>query len=366
MKLTFFQGLTSKLKHILTFALCFCLSVLFSFGFLNEPARAQAFFESPKQFVVKTSCIATRSIRKGTDPVELTVDEIYTALGENKIPGGTHAYIEVEGTRKWVALSCGQYEGEVATTPPTEEPKDFLPFFDEIDNPIPLRVGGIADITPVPPQLNKFDRAVVKACGEPGKRVSRREFVDLMNDNPEVLEQVKEFVGDRVFANRPSSTSSSDFLQDLTDAWFSNAEGFNHIFCGEPVPGGKIGGLHFWGRYLELQEASLAGRLPGNTSREEVVPGTIYTLGVEMSVDGGIASSKIKGYGLTLSAEDILKFVTKAFRDNPTRSSRSSACLLDVEDEGKEFKAVFVRRASGIRTFYPDATPRSNTSQCQV
>ncbi|NET35268.1 MAG: EndoU domain-containing protein [Cyanothece sp. SIO1E1] len=52
-----------------------------------------------------------------------------------------------------------------------------------------------------------------------------------------------------------------------------------------------------------------------------------------------------------------MKISTKAFRDNPTNSRESTGCLLDIKDDCKNFKAVFVRRASGVRTFYPDATP---------
>jgi hypothetical protein len=67
----------------------------------------------------------------------------------------------------------------------------------------------------------------------------------------------------------------------------------------------------------------------------------------------------VKGYGLTLSAEDIFKVATRAFAENPSRSDSSQGCLLAVEDDGKRFTTVFVRRRKGIRTFFPDATPNT-------
>ena len=76
-----------------------------------------------------------------------------------------------------------------------------------------------------------------------------------------------------------------------------------------------------------------------------------------MQVDGGIAQKDVKGYGLTFSAEDLLKVVTRAFADNPTPSDSSEGCLLHVEDDSERFVTVFVRRKNGIRTFFPDATP---------
>jgi hypothetical protein len=156
-------------------------------------------------------------------------------------------------------------------------------------------------------------------------------------------------------------TSDADFLNDLTDIWF-NVVGFDHVFCGEPVQGGSIGGLHFVGRYVELQNKGLAGRLANNTSREEVVPNTIYTMGVVMKVGTGTAQSSIKGYPYTLNAEEILSIASLGYKNNPNTSTTNQACLLNVTDEGRTFKAVFVRRQGGIRTFYPDATPDSSAN----
>ncbi len=95
-----------------------------------------------------------------------------------------------------------------------------------------------------------------------------------------------------------------------------------------------------------------------NHHQNEVVDGVIYTMGVRMKNSSGrVVSDATKGYGLTLSGEDILKVVTRAFADNPTTSTSSAGCILPVKDDGYDFKTVFVRRATGIRTFYPDATP---------
>jgi hypothetical protein len=332
-----------------------------------DPAQAQVFFEQPRIFVVSKACDATTSIRKQTNPVPLQVGDRYPALGENKQPG-THTLIEVEGQGKWVALSCGQViAADIPLEPPAEPPVEenekpqdqpeprtasrFSPFFDTVDE-------GPQDLTPPPPVLNLFDQAVVDVCGLPGHMVVPSDFKAMMAAFPEVLTQIKSFT-------HQEFVSDEAFLDRLTEIWFSDGHGFNHIFCGEPQAGGKIGGLHFAGRYLQLQEAGLGGRLLNNERREEVVPGIIYTLGAEVAVDGDIARSPIKGYGLTLSAEDILKFATKAFFDNPTDSSQSQACMLKVQDDGCDFDAVFVRRASGIRTFYPDATPSPTDPRCR-
>lgn len=330
------------------------------------PAMAQDFFPAPRDFVIDKACDATRAIRTGADPVALEVGKSYPARGVNRPGNPSHAYIRVGNAEKWVALGCGHFADGAQPSPggvadggggrPGKEAgdKQCLPFFDTVDNPEKLG-NGTADITPPPPVLNAFDKAVDNACGAPGKVVSEDEFKALMRAHPDVLERIRSFTGGQVFANRPAAGSADAYLADLTEAWFK-IEAFDHIFCGE-VDGRSIGGLHFAGRYLQLQESGAACRMD-NFRQNEVVPGVIYTMGARMkTADGRFVQHSTKGYGLTMSAEDILKIATRAFKENPTSSTQSTGCLLSVTDDGKQFTTVFVRRQAGIRTFYPDATP---------
>ncbi|KYC40488.1 hypothetical protein WA1_25535 [Scytonema hofmannii PCC 7110] len=237
-------------------------------------------------------------------------------------------------------------------------PSGSVPFFDSINNSVSgLAYGSPADVTPSAPALNSFDTAIVNLCGAPGTVVSRSSFQSTMQNNPTVLANIKAYVGGFLEFGR---TSDTQFLEDLTDVWF-NVEGFDHVFCGEPVQGGSIGGLHFVGRYVELQNAGLAGRLDNNTFREEVIPNTVYTMGVVMKVGSGTATSTIKGYPYTLNAEEILSIASLAYKNNPNTSSTNQVCNLSVTDDGRNFTAIFVRREGGVRTFYPDATPANNS-----
>ncbi len=326
---------------------------------ISETAIAQSFFSSPKTFTVTQACNATTSI-SGSNPTPLTVNTGYSALGENKIPGGTHAWITVPGVgNRWVALTCGTY-GTVSGggTGGVTLPAGTVPFFDNINNPVSgLNFGSPADVTPVAPTLNAFDTAIVNLCGVPGKVVTTSEFQATMNANPTVLASLKAAVS-------PASTTSG-FLSELTTIWF-NVKGFDHVFCGEPVSGGSIGGLHFVGRYVELQNKGLAGRLAGNLGSEEVATGAVYTMGVKIKIGSGTSQSSIKGYGYTLNAEELLRLGAIAYKKNPNTSSTNTACLLPVNDDGKSFKMVFVRRQGGIRTFYPDATPSTTDPTCAL
>ena len=60
--------------------------------------------------------------------------------------------------------------------------KLFPPFFDHIDNPVPVDFppGQAVDITPPPPRLGAFGRAVLDLCGALGDPVAPGDFASLL------------------------------------------------------------------------------------------------------------------------------------------------------------------------------------------
>jgi hypothetical protein len=235
----------------------------------------------------------------------------------------------------------------------------LLPFFDNENNPVPVGFppGQQLDITPPPPQLNAFDEAVVKTCGAIGSTVTSNQFKQLLRTHPEVLQKIQQANGGEL---RPGRKRRSDFLQDLANVW-SKRKGFEHIFCGEIYNANDIGGLHFYGRYLQLQNQGIGGRLPNNEQRQEVVPGEIYTMGVEIRQGERRVTDVIKGYGYLSNAEEMLVDATRAFKN---QGNIEGACILKVRDTdtGRTIPSVFVRKESAIVTYYPDATPQGR--QC--
>lgn len=343
------------------------LPFLVAIAGFSGAVQAQAFFSSAKTFTLTNRCPATTSI-SGSNPIYFNAGTAFRAVGENKSSGATHAYVENSSFsgRRWMALSCGTYGtggstggGSTGGGSTTQLPSGTTVFFDNVNNPVSgLAYGSPADVTPSAPTLNAFDNAVNAFCGAPGTVTSSTGFKTLINNNPTVRDNIKAAVGGFLVSGR---TTTTQFVDDLANVWYV-AKGFDHVFCGEPVSGGSIGGLHFVGRYVDLQNKGLAGRLSGNLSKEEVIPGAVYTMGVKMKVGSSFAQSPIKGYGYTLNAEDILTVVTKAYKANPNTSTTSKACHLRVTDNGKTFTTVFVAKQGGVRTFYPDATPGSNPS----
>jgi len=247
----------------------------------------------------------------------------------------------------WLRLDALQAQQPTAET-------SLQPFFDRVNNPVNVAFppGQKLDITPPPPQLNLFDKAVLRTCGSIGTKVRAESFKQLLSFYPDVLQKAQQLSGGEL---RPGRRSKSQFLEDLTAIWF-NEQGFEHIFCGEIYSANDIGGLHFYGRYLQLQNERIGGRLPNNSQRGEVVPGIIYTIGVLLKQGELLVTDAIKGYAYVSNAQEILLNTTRAFK---TQENIEGACIFPVLDKetGNSFQAVFVKENNAIITFYPDATP---------
>ena len=328
---------------------------------------AQAQVLASGTFTATRNCPAPRAIN-GANPsnIQVAPNQRYDVIGFNsqarkflllKVPGANPE-------RRWVSAACGTFSSESGqstsggtqtTAPSRQSSTTLLPFFDQANNP---EVHGFprgqkVDITPPPPQLSAFDQAVLKTCGPIGTKVKASDFKQLMAAHPEVIRQIKQAVGNELL---PGRRTEAEFLDDLTAVW-SDRGSFEHIFCGELEGSQKIGGLHFVGRYLQLQNEKVGGRLPNNLAKEEVIPGLVYTLGVVVKKGGQTWTDNLKGYPLVSSAQDILLEVTQAFK---AQGNAQGACIDTVRDPetGQSFRAVFVKDRKAIVTFYPDATPK--------
>jgi hypothetical protein len=318
------------------------------------------------------ACPATPKI-EGNNPgnVRLQVGNTYDTVGFNS-PARTHILLKIPGAtpgQRWVKSNCGNFQAS-GSPEPSPGNQTLLPFFDNTNNTVPVDfpAGAQKDITPPPPQLERFDQRVLAMCGAGfDAPVSEQSFRTLLTDFPDVFSKLKTAAGG---ALKPNRGSDAAFTDDLVQIWFTKG-GFKHILCGEKdskivngVP--NLGGLHFSGRYLQLQNQAdiKASRFVSSATKQEVVDGAIYTFGTRV-VQGNIkiAEAPIKGYAYVLSAQEILINATKAFKlFNPPAGAADSSCLLTVSDPAAApFQAVFVKKDGGIITFYPDATPTGNS-----
>lgn len=236
---------------------------------------------------------------------------------------------------------------------PRHRKKQLLPFFDRTDNPEIHHFphGVAADITPPPPDLSPFDRDVLQVCGNLGDRAHVEDFKALLRAYPEILQRIQTAVAGEIFSGR---NTEIEFLEDLTEIWFRH-HGFEHIFCGS-IHNGQLKGMHYVGRYLQLQAQGLAGKLPHNQQQEETIEGVVYTIGVLLKYGDRTIIDRRNGYALVTDAVELLIATTQAFK---AKSRSRSVCTFTVvdADSGHTYPAVLVKEDNAIVTFYPDATP---------
>jgi hypothetical protein len=371
------DGLMSRSRLFFTL----CLSAL-SLTVLSSLHPLHAQVPATGTFTATQSCSAQRAIN-GANPgkIMLNPGDRYEVVGFNS-DRRTHLLLRIPGAspnRRWVRANCGTFTASDSTPDPGPSDREatnkrrvtLLPFFDRQNNPI--RVDNDAkprDISPPPPSLQPFDRKILELCGATfDAPVSETEFKRLLSFYPDVVQKLKAATNGEL---KPNRRSDAQFIDDLGTIWFGQ-KGFKHIFCGELDKGNSIGGLHFYGRYLQFQEQGIAGRIDrlsnGRDAKAEVVEGVIYSFGTAIQQgDRMIAQHPIKGYAYVSNAQEMLVDATRAFKVfNVPDTPESQACLITITDSPSQpFRAVFVKKAGAIRTFYPDATPdETKTLDCE-
>lgn len=312
-------------------------------------APAHAFVDLADEVVAEQPCQAFVSFRKLTNPdgAKLTPGTAYRVLGRNDVAGEWLQVLlpGVQPQQRWISLGCGRLS--VATTP--AQPAGFLPFFDDV------AVAG-EDLAPPAPPLDALDRAVLAVCGTWGSRPRARDFRSML-DRPEVAEELGQIYAALDRSVRGGPVQLPRFKDELTAVWF-DAGGFGHVFCGEPSAAG-LGGLHYRGRYLQLQQEGQAGLMTAAECRGTEIDAPVYTVGVRYRLPGGGAPRTAcpKGYPYDLGARELLTEATLAYRDL-RRQHGQEMCLLPIDATGgSDYEMVVVAKRGAIRTIYPDVTP---------
>lgn len=314
--------------------------------------HAFAFEELKGQVVAEQTCQAFVSFRKLTNPdgAKLAAGTTYQVVGRNQA-GGEWLQIllpQAQPQQRWIAVGCGRLVADSA--PPAEKAAGLPPFFDDVQ-------AGPEDPSPPAPPLDAFDQAVLGVCGAWGSRPRAAAFRAML-DRPELTVDLDAIYAQLDHAVRGRAIGLPRFKDELTAVWFERG-GFTHVFCGEPASGG-LGGLHYRGRYYDLQQQGVAGLMSASQCRATVIEPPVYTVGVLYRPPGGgaLRSACPKGYPDDLGARDLLVAATRAYRQlRLERGQRMCLQALGGTDAIAQYRAVLVIEGDAIRTFYPDATP---------
>ncbi len=240
--------------------------------------------------------------------------------------------------------------------PSIAKASDFSPIFDQLDQ-------GASDPTPAPPQISDFGQVLLKVCGDWGSPVSEKDFLKALNGSSgeKVLSGLqirmrKEDLSLNLSAKYSLWSLAEKMRNELGRIWF-DANGFRHIFCGEPKSK-KIGGLHYRGRYLQMQEEGWGG-LDVSCHKMQISP-PVYTIGVfYQRPNKSKGRSCVKGYSHSLDAEELFVEVTIAYlrvaKNFEDYAKKKAVCLHEIEEDGYKYSAVFVAKPKGVITFYPVA-----------
>jgi beta-lactamase superfamily II metal-dependent hydrolase len=287
--------------------------------------------------------------------IVLTTDgaEGYWVRGTNRVTEGTNAEFvsdHVEGT--FYAFDEAGLSEFMALV-------ESGPFFDAQTDTRNTKIpqGEQHDMTPQPPELSAFDRALLEICGDLSSPIPDAEtaLIALLSDDRFKTE--RDELTKRLAAVGITFGDVDEMVVDISVLWTA-AHGFEHVFCGELSGGNRIGGLHYVGRYLDLQEKGQAS-LP-HQGQFEIIPGRVYTMPVIGNCRGRPCSSPKKGYGLDQDAIDVLFHGIHAWSQmNP---AGRADCRYDYPGG---YSGVFVFKQGGIRTMYPVVRPDPSQPACQ-
>ena len=214
---------------------------------------------------------------------------------------------------------------------------------------------------PIAPVLNKFDEAVLDICGDWGHIPKKRDFRNLLDkkDYKKYVDEFYEELNHEVFTPNADLTT---FKNELAELWFKR-HGFTHIMCGQPNRN-RLGGMHFFGRYLQAQENQWVGRHYDDKIADEVSD-RVFSIPVKFrNSSGELRVNGRKGYDF-LHADEIILHATKAYKglskDLQSGMRRNQKCLYDADG----ITYVFVGRKGSIVTFFADLTPSCDRGQTQ-
>ena len=235
------------------------------------------------------------------------------------------------------------------------------PFFKVAENKdCELPIAKECDL-PVAPALNKFDKAVLNVCGG-WINNPRADLFKVMLDNTEYKEYVDKLYEDLNHQVFTPNASLAQFKDELTKLWFDQ-QAFAHIMCGQPEQL-KLGGMHFFGRYIQAQENCWAGRHYDSAVIDEVSD-KVYTIAVIFrNSDNYLMIDPRKGCDFT-HADEIILNATRAYKAFSKHTKLSDDTLRKCLYSSDGVDYTFVAKENAIFTFYSTLTPACDPGETE-
>ncbi len=316
-------------------------------------------------FVTSRRCNAT-AINDSDQSIRLNASNSYPFVSNDD--NGENAIIKINEKNYIVRNRCGKVV-------------IFNKFF--MNNP--PKGTNILPINNIIPNINHFDREVVKICGEWGSVVNKASFLYLLRNNDAVFNDIY-LALDKSLNKSGKIQEKEEFKNALADIW-SNNNAFTHIFCGEPYqyldnwnnnrnwhhqtnwnPRRNIirilGGLHFIPRYLEMQNKGYIGLDKSCDSNS--ISDYENTVGVRyVGPVGNILSKCPNGYPIKMNAKSIIIYATKIIKNNDVSGNENQCCKVGYNNNNNaniKYPAVVCGSNNALRTFYTINNPDENSN----
>ena len=310
---------------------------------------------SQHQFTASKQCEMYNSLKHHTN-----TGGLHTVAGQSyKIKQENDDYIYVGLPQeytvpRWIKKSCGVIEGDTKVgikqkkhVTSAKDKDHFIPFFANAKD-------HITKDQPIIPTLTEFDHAVLKACGGWGDLVTRSNLNTLFAGK--ALQSIYKELNHTIITK---DADIDTFAKELISIWLDH-RGFEHVMCGQPHSH-TLGGLHYVGRYLQMQQNKWGGL--NATCNKEEIKGPIYTIGVDFITSKGTIATKCpSGYDYNMNVYHTIVEGTKTFKEvyNKKGKDWKGACI----SSNKQGDFVFVKGNDAIVTFYPDASPSASLKSC--
>ena len=243
--------------------------------------------------------------------------------------------------------------------------RQFIPFFRDGSNDSIIRSlpRSVRNAIPDAPMMTKFDEEVLNLCGGLGTDVDKAGFIRLLND-PKLQGDVDEIYRflDGTLGGGDKKLSIGEFKEKLAEIWFE-AGAFRTVMCGVVRgPGrdcecGGLAGLHFSGRFLQLQKMGVAGISLDDrcTYFGPLVSGRVYKVPLIFFDTNGFGMKCDEGYVYGLNSQEIIKFGTKLYVSQNVSSGENLNCVIRERnpDGSYDYDYVVDIRDGKLVSLYP-------------
>jgi hypothetical protein len=217
-----------------------------------------------------------------------------------------------------------------------------------------------------------FDKEILKVCGYPGSHPPRSAIRNVLIDERfrKNFNEIYSNLGGSIFTK---TDDKEVFLSELLDVLF-DSNGFKHVFCGS-FKEGKLSGLHYYYRYLELDQNGFIGQNSSKKCLNSINKANQNTnkarsISIDfVDLDGKVFSKCVNGYSQVLNATSFFSYIGMVGKINwnnnisnldnsnnhylDNRNLINKSCIYRDTENDLMINLIFSKDKNSLITAYP-------------